>query len=130
MTEGRIISGAYGMRGRMNKLILITLAMFIFGCLPSQKTRFAAVTKPGIITLNKRPGQKHIYAISIHCSGRIDGKAKLSLMLNGKPYKTEEISDKVKFSWGGDWYSDSAEIRYEPVNVSSGELIFSYKFVD
>ena len=115
----------------MNRLIFITLAMFLFGCLASsQKTRFATVTQPGVITLNKRPSQKHIYAISISCSGRIDGQARLSLMLNGKPYKTEEISGKVNFFWGGDWYSDSVEIRYEPVNVSSGELIFSYKFAD
>jgi hypothetical protein len=72
--------------------------------------------------------EPNIYAIHIRCSGKIDGQAEISLILNGKPYKTEQLNGKVSFSWSGDWYSDSAEIQYKPIKVSSGVLNFSYAF--
>ena len=51
-------------------------------------------------------------------------------MLDGSPYKSEDITEKVSFHWGGDWYADTAEIRYDPVSVRDGELNISFKFYD
>jgi len=60
--------------------------------------------------------------------GKIDGEAQLSLMLDGKPYKTEMIKGTVNFKWGGDWYADSMELRYEPQIVNSGKITIEYSF--
>src|SRR5262245_61784172 len=87
------------------------------------EVRLADVQRPQVIMLKKEPN-----AIGIRGRGNLDGEAHVSLMLNGNPYKTERLNGKVSFSWGGDWYSDTAEIRYEPINVKSGELIVQYQF--
>ena len=50
------------------------------------------------------------------------------MLLGGEPYKVKKLSGKVNFEWGGDWYSETAEIRYEPVKVRSGRLILHYRF--
>ncbi len=115
---------------KMNHIALV-LVILLCGCsrLP-QKTTFTAISEPATIALKARPGQKLIHAIHIRCSGTIDGQAQISLILNGKPYKTEDISGKVSFTWGGDWYSDSAEIQYKPEKVGSGVLNFRYSFKD
>lgn len=51
-------------------------------------------------------------------------------MLNGAQYKEADINGKISFSRGGDWYSDSMEFRYEPIEVRSGELVIEYYFGD
>jgi hypothetical protein len=56
------------------------------------------------------------------------GEAQLSLMLNGKPYKTEKLNDNVNYKWGGDWYADSMELKYEPQVVNSGKIKIEYSF--
>ena len=66
--------------------------------------------------------------MEIRGSGRIDGKARIVLMLNGAPYKTADIDGKINFAWGGDWYADSMELRYQPLEVRSGELAMDYYF--
>ncbi len=68
--------------------------------------------------------------MGVHCYGRIDGGVRLVLMLNGAPYKTEHMTGKVNFKWGGDWYADSMELRYQPSNMNSGQLIIEYIFYD
>jgi len=47
---------------------------------------------------------------------------------NEKPYKTEKLSGKVEFHWGGDWYADTAEIRYNPITVNSSQFKIIYSF--
>ena len=81
-----------------------------------------------MITLKNSNNQKHVYGIDIRGLGNIDGDATITLILNGKPYKTEKLRGGVSFKWGGDWYSDTAEIQYTPGYVNSGELVIEYKF--
>ena len=50
--------------------------------------------------------------------------------LKGKEYKTANLSGMVNFDWGGDWYSDSAEIIYHPINVKGGKISINYCFFD
>ena len=66
----------------------------------------------------------------IHCYGKLEGEAQLILMLNGAPYKTERMKGKVIIDWGGDWYSDSMELRYQPSSITSGQLVIEYTFTD
>ncbi len=68
--------------------------------------------------------------MGIHCYGKLDGEAKLILMLNGAPYKTASMKGKVDFTWGGDWYADTMELTYQPSNVMSGQLVIDYTFSD
>lgn len=80
------------------------------------------------ILLEKDPAQGNIHGISIRGSGKLGGEARISLLLDGKPYKVETLSGPIDFKWGGDWYSDEAEILYEPIHVTSGQLILQYSF--
>jgi hypothetical protein len=68
--------------------------------------------------------------MAIRCYGKLEGEAQLVLMLNGAPYKSERMKGKVNFTWGGDWYSDSIELRYQPINVTAGHLVIAYTFAD
>lgn len=42
--------------------------------------------------------------------------------------ETELMEGKVDFTWYGDWFSDTAEIKYEPIQVKDGELVIDYLF--
>jgi len=110
--------------------LLALLGALIFPRASKQEYRVADVTKPETITLTKESGQGNIHSFSITGSGQIDGNATITIFLNGKPYKIEQLSDRVHFHWGGDWYSDSAEIKYEPLSVKVGSLVLKYRFSD
>ena len=120
--------------GTENMKILMTsiaLVAVISGCsLGSRTHNLADVTKPEAIVLKKKPGQGPVYSFSVVGHGKINGNAEISLILNGGPYKTEKLSDKVNFRWGGDWYSDQAEIRYAPGTITGGTVRLKYKFND
>lgn len=93
-----------------------------------QRIDIADVTKSQVLILQKKPDQGNIVSMNIHCSGKLEGAAQLVLMLNGAPYKDEFMKGKVNFTWGGDWYSDSIELRYQPSSITSGQLIIDYSF--
>lgn len=62
-------------------------------------------------------------------SGSINGKARIQRILHdGGLYDDETIEGTFSFAWGGDWYSDTAEIRYIPDNVTEGTVKFNYRF--
>ena len=90
----------------------------------------ADVTKPETIVLKKKPGQGDIHYLTITASGEVKGTAEISLIENGKAYRKETLSGPVRFEWKNDWYSDSAEIRYEPKSVTGGKVRLDYKFKD
>ncbi len=116
----------------MKKIITCIMAcVFLSGCGIGARTRnIVDVTKPDTVILTKIAGQGAIHSITITGAGNIDGNAEISLILNGTPYKTETLSGRVNFQWGGDWYSDQAEIRYNPSSVVGGHLRLSYDFGD
>jgi hypothetical protein len=80
------------------------------------------VRQPETLVLGVETGHP-AYSISIHGSGRIDGEATITLLLGGQPYRVEKLSGRVDFRWGGDWYSETAEVRYEPADVRSGKVV-------
>jgi hypothetical protein len=88
------------------------------------------VRRAEILVLATKDTGANVHALTIRVSGEIEGQATLTLILNGEPYKTEQLTGKISFEWGGDWYADTAEIRYEPVNVQSGNVKLQYRFHD
>jgi hypothetical protein len=125
-------------------IILSFLALFILKGLVGrgfaesifhQTAVIADATKPQTIILRKKFYQGYIDGMTIHCFGVLEGKATIQRILynDGKyegPHDQGTITGKVDFSWGGDWYSDTAEIRYIPESVSSGHLTLTYTFYD
>ena len=112
-------------------LLIIQLALINTSCVKyDQRLEITDLKKSQVLILQKKPNQKNVYSTSIHCYGKLEGEAQLALMLNGAPYKTEYMKGKVNFTWGGDWYSDSMELRYQPSNITSGQLIIDYTFAD
>lgn len=95
-----------------------------------QQLEVTTLNSPQVLLLHKKPNQKYINSMVIHCYGKLDGEAKLILMLNGAPYKTESMKGKVDFTWRGDWYSDTMELRYQPSNVTGGQFVIDYAFSD
>ena len=116
----------------MKRLIALLIAMgLLVGCdIGTRKYEVADVTKPDIIFLKTKPRQSPVYSLDVVGHGKIDGNAEISLILDGAPHKTEKLSDKIDFRWGGDWYSDQVEIRYTPATVTGGSLNLRYKFND
>jgi len=110
---------------------LWVLATLICGCGVGARTHEVAdVTKSGTIVLNKNTGQGPVHSLLVAVHGKIAGTAEMVLTSDGKPYKTEKLSGDVAFRWGGDWYSDQAEIRYTPSAVTGGYVRLSYTFTD
>ena len=116
----------------MKKYLFLLITVFlIYSCFSgSQSYEIKDVTKPEVVTFKKELKQGNIHAITISGKGQICGEGKIILLLNEKPYKTANLSGKVNFQWGGDWYSDTAEIRYQPSSVASGQLQITYRFKD
>jgi hypothetical protein len=112
-------------------LFVIQLALLSTSCTKyDQRLEIADAKKPQVLILQKKPGQKNIVSMGIHCYGKLEGEAQLVLMLNGAPCKTEHMNGRVSFKWGGDWYSDSMEARYQPNNITSGQINIEYTFSD
>src|SRR5215469_6043102 len=93
-----------------------------------QWTRIPDVTRPIELTLQARPGQDHIYSLDVVGIGSVDGDADICLVLNGSAYKPVRLHGRVRFVWGGDWYSPTATVRYIPVQVKSGSVLLRYRF--
>jgi len=114
------------------KTILTTLMVLALatGCGSRNQTHtIADVTKPETIILKKAASLDAIHYINIVGKGTLEGAAEITLILNGKPYRTEKLSGTVDFQWSGEWYSDSATIEYKvimspvPEKVKFGEWI-------
>lgn len=115
----------------MRKILVVITLVFLAGCGTSKQTyTIPDITKHSIITLKKLPSQGNIHSITVTGKGHIDGNAKIVLILNGKPYKTETLSGDIDFKWCGDWYSDSATIEYKPSSIKRGYLNLEYNFDD
>lgn len=88
----------------------------------------ANLSEPSVVTLVAPDPGKPVFSLEIKGAGSIDGTAQIELMLNGKPYKSQNLEGRVSFTWAGDWYSPTAELRYRPATVRGGELQLRYSF--
>jgi hypothetical protein len=89
--------------------------------------RVQNVRQPETIVLGQKTG-KHVHGLTVHGIGDLDGEAAISLMVNGQPYRSEDLKGKVDFKWDGDYYSETAEFRYEPKDVRGGNVELHYEF--
>lgn len=108
--------------------VCIALSVLLAACSASSVANVPTVTEPAVITLKANPGSGSVVSLQIEGDGSIDGFALIELMLNGKPYRTERLQGSVAFTWGGDWYAPTAEVRYRPENVQGGRLQLRYRF--
>jgi hypothetical protein len=112
-------------------LVWIFTALFVTGCAKSaQQYAVPDVSRPAVFTLAKSGSTRSTFALPIRGSGFIHGTAKIELLLNGSPCRSETLSGEVDFLWEGDWYSDDADIRYLPAPGTTGELTLRYCFKD
>lgn len=119
------------MSKNIHNIVITLLIVFCVSCSKyDQRLSITDIQKPQVITLHKKVNQRGIYAMGIRGSGNLNGTAQIILMLNDQPYKTEQLNGKISFTWGGDWYSDSMEVRYQPGKVGSGKLDIEYAFYD
>lgn len=119
------------MKKNIHYILIILLIVLCVSCSKyDQKLSITDIQKPQAITLYKKVNQRGVYAMGIQGSGNLIGNAQLILMLNDQPYKTEQLNGKISFTWSGDWYSDSMEVRYQPGKVESGNLDIEYAFYD
>ncbi len=111
-------------------IIGILAASFLVGSCANydSSVKVSDVRKEEVVVLKYQNDSTHVTGINIRVTGKVNGGATISLMLDGKPYKKEELNGGVNIKWGGDWYSDTAELRYIPRKVNSGELLIEYKF--
>lgn len=117
------------MRHAARNIGIAVLLLPLAACVDyNRSVKVVDVRREEVVILKNTYRTDHVHGINIRGSGNIDGEASISLILNGELYRTEILKGKVRFNWGGDWYSDKAEIRYTPKNVNSGELIIEYKF--
>src|SRR5262249_40039552 len=113
--------------------ILIALSLWgaVLWLLPPQPDLRVVVRdlqRPQTITLTKCADQGTILGIWMGCVGWTEGEATISWMEGDEPYRTEKVKGNVRFAWGGEWYTDVAEIRYQPATVQSGHLVIRYRF--
>jgi|GEM_PF-1151236 hypothetical protein len=111
--------------------LYVVLATMVLGVSCSKyddELRIQEVAKTQLITIRKHLNTGFVYSISIQGSGTLVGMAKISLMEGDILRNKEDLSGDISFHWGGDWYSDTAEIVYEPSGVPSGELVLKYIF--
>ncbi len=117
--------------GRLKKVIGWTslAALVVLAAswgLSGSTARVADVRKAETLLLTRRPNTGHVYGYALHVTGRIDGAATLTLLANGEPCRVKHLRGDVDFRWGGDWYADTAAVRYEPTDVADGHLTIRY----
>lgn len=104
------------------------LLLALVACAPSQITTIENLGEPRVVKLVAPDPEKPVFSIEIKGTGSIDGTAQIELMLDGKPYKSQNLEGRVSFTWAGDWYSPTAELRYRPTKARGGELQLRYSF--
>ena len=113
--------------------ILFTILPFLMvacGTIHNQQAEIKNIKNKETIILKKLPSQGNVHGIKIKISGYINEEAKISLILNQEEYKTEILKGNFTFDWIGDWYADTAEVIYKPLNVQSGKVTLKYRFLD
>ncbi|OYT19823.1 MAG: hypothetical protein CCU26_09435 [Nitrospira sp. UW-LDO-01] len=116
---------------RISKLA-VTLTVVLTGLTLSctkydQEIKLEDVRKSQGLVLRKTASGP-VYSIAIRGRGTISGRARVTLMEEGSLRKTETLEGRVNFQWGGDWYGDTAELQYEPINVTGGDMVIDYSF--
>jgi hypothetical protein len=85
--------------------------------------------RPAEMTLHARGTETRIYGLDVEGVADIQGDATIELVLNGAGYKTVQLHGHTTFTWGGDWYSPDAIVRYAPASRrTKGSVMLKYRF--
>ena len=84
------------------------------------------VSKAETLRLGGNLGLGDTFRMSIRVTGHLDGTAGISNPITDNTLTT--ICGPVDLEWTGDFYTTSAEIRYVPQDVRSGNLTVEYSF--
>ncbi|TVQ55429.1 MAG: hypothetical protein EA377_03485 [Phycisphaerales bacterium] len=110
--------------------VIIFIALWLLfaqsSALPSVSV--SDVRQPETIVLEQETGDDSVRWLTVRGSGVLNGEATISWVVDGQPYRVEQLNDEIDFEWGRDWHSRTAEIRYEPGEVRSGTVSLHYKF--
>ena len=113
-------------------LITATLFLYILYLKSSSSVNIKDINKKEVIYLRKSKHQETVYGFSVKIIGKIEGVAKVTLRQSspkGNLHRKQIINGNVDINWGGDWYTDTIVIIYEPVGVvKSGKLKIDYEF--
>lgn len=85
--------------------------------------------RPAEVTLHAREGQTQIVSLDVKGVADIQGDATIELLLHGASYKRVQLHGHTTFTWGGDWYTPDAIVRYAPASPSTkGSITLEYRF--
>ena len=86
----------------------------------------------------RRPAEYELHAsgssaskvdsLEVAVDGQIKGRAEIQLWRGEKMEQSRRIQDDVHVKLGGEWYSDSAKIKYLPFEVTGGSIRVRYAF--
>lgn len=110
--------------------VVALAAVWAVGCAPRSRAE-VLISDPSraVDLILKAPkGEKATHALTVVGTGRIEGEAQISLMLNGIPQQTQHVTGTVEFTWREDWYSPEATVRYTPSSAKTGAIRLSYRF--
>jgi hypothetical protein len=93
-----------------------------------QEVIIADASKSTVLKIRAEPGKGNVVTIGIRGSGSVEGKSRITLILNDRPEKSADLSGRVSFEWIDDWYSPEAEVRYDSSGARSGRLRIQYRF--
>ena len=111
------------------QILLVTSLGALIGCAKYDgKVTLDDVTKLTRVTLRAPGSGNSVIGIKLVSRGQVTGAGRIKLILNGKPYRTEDLEGNVRFTWSGDWYSPLAEVQYEPQGASGGRIELHYRF--
>jgi hypothetical protein len=88
----------------------------------------ADASRSTVLKIRAEPGKGNVVTLGIRGSGFVEGKSRITLILNDRPEKSADLSGEVSFEWVSDWYSPEAEIRYESSGARGGQLRIQYNF--
>jgi hypothetical protein len=107
-------------------IMIVTTAVTLW--LQPASVRITDSSKPAELKFIPKHNLETVSSLHVEGRGKLDGEGELSLILNGKPYKTERLNGPVRFSWRVDWYSTEAVVRYTPLTAKSGTITLRYHF--
>ena len=113
----------------MKKIVLyLFLFPFFGGCsvdLEGFDSKIVDPTKEAVLHLSALPSQKNIHRVRVYFKGYLDGTAVISI---GGVSRAEEVSGTVNLDMSNEWYLPECIIKYDPLNVKSGNLKLYYRF--
>lgn len=113
----------------MIRVFTAFLLIALYGACSASRFESRLIADPARAeTLVFKTPRSNVHAIVISASGSIDGRAEVQLILNGSVYQRKDVTGKFETEFLGDWYSQEAEVRYAPQNVTKGEVAIKVRF--